>query len=93
MRQEKFCMGFREALEVGIDYRDYQKVARLPSNTKLTAIAGIWGDYRNIRVLFVDESGNKYLRNITTGGSGIYRITELKINAKEITIGQVFEVG
>jgi hypothetical protein len=41
---ENFTMSFAQARDIGIDYRDYQKVACLPSDTPVTAIAGVWGD-------------------------------------------------
>lgn len=28
----------------GIDYRDYEKVSRLPEGVPLMAVAGVWGD-------------------------------------------------
>ena len=50
-------MSFAQARDIGIDYRDYQKVDCLPSGIALTAIAGVWGDYVNIRCLFEDGEG------------------------------------
>lgn len=87
-----FTMGFKDALMYGIDYREYEKVSRLPAAVPLTAIAGIWGDYANIRCLFEDEAGNRYLRNIS-GRGGQYIINELKINAKEVVAGTMFMVS
>lgn len=84
-------MGFKDAITYGIDYRDYEKVSVLPSNVKLLAVAGIWGDYSNIRCLFHDEHGKKYMRNIK-GSSGNYIIKELCVNAKEIKVGTIYVV-
>jgi len=53
------------------------------------AVAGIWGDYSNIRCLFHDEHGKKYLRNIK-GSGGQYTIQEFGVNAKDIEVGMVF---
>lgn len=87
-----YTMGFKDALMYGIDYRDYEKVSRLPEGVPLMAVAGVWGDYANIRCLFVDEAGNRYLRNIS-GRGGEYVIRELGVNAKEIGAGAVFVVS
>lgn len=50
-----FTLGFRKALDHGIDYRDFQKVDRLPEGIPLMTIAGVWGDYSDIRCLFIDQ--------------------------------------
>ncbi len=50
----QYTLGFRQALGYGIDYRDYKKVDRLPEGIPLLAIAGIWGNYSDIRCLFID---------------------------------------
>ncbi|AXT35599.1 hypothetical protein D1820_11785 [Phaeobacter sp. LSS9] len=84
----QFTLGFRQALEYGIDYRDYEKVDRLPDGILLMAIAGVWGDYSGIRCLFIDETGQTYRRHIT-GRAGQYIIRELDLNAKEMEVGQV----
>ncbi len=84
----QFTLGFRQALEYGIDYRDYKKVDRLPDGIPLMAIAGVWGDYSDIRCLFIDETGKTYRRHIT-GRAGQYIIRELDLNAKEMEVGQV----
>lgn len=84
----QYTLGFRQALEYGIDYRDYEKVDRLPDGIPLMAIAGVWGDYSDIRCLFIDETGKTYRRHIT-GRAGQYIIRELDLNAKEMEVGQV----
>lgn len=55
-----YTMGFKDALMYGIDYRDYEKVSTLPAGVYLAAIAGVWGDYSNIRCLFMTEDGKGY---------------------------------
>lgn len=85
----QFTMGFKDALVHGVDYREYKTVSKLPSGINLSAIAGVWGDYSNIRCLFQDENGNGYLRNIR-GAAGQYIINELGVNAKEIKVGEIF---
>ena len=87
---ENFTMRFAQARDIGIDYRDYQKVACLPSGIAVMAIAGVWGDYVNVRCLFEDADGNRYLRNIQRWGDAGYLIKELGLDAKEIEVGQVF---
>ena len=84
----QFALGFRQALEHGIDYRDYEKVDRLPEGIPLMAIAGVWGDYSDIRCLFIDQDGQTYRRHIL-GRAGRYIIHELDLNAKELHFGQV----
>jgi hypothetical protein len=86
-----YTMGFKDALRYGLDYRDYEKVSTLPNGVPLMAIAGVWGDYSNIRCLFMTEDGKGYLRNIN-GHRGKYIIHELGVNAKEIAVGTVFVV-
>ena len=88
---ENFTMGFAQACDIGIDYRDYQKVDCLPEGIQLTAVAGVWGDYQNIRCLFVDENGDQYMRNIK-GGGGVYKIRELGLNVKDFEVGQKFKL-
>lgn len=87
----QFTLGFRQALGCGIDYRDFQKVDRLPEGIPLMAIAGVWGDYSDIRCLFIDQDGQTYRRHIT-GRAGRYIIHELDLNAKEMLVGQVVKV-
>lgn len=87
----QFTLGFRQALEYGIDYRDYEKVDRLPEGIPLMAIAGVWGDYSDIRCLFIDQDGQTYRRHIT-GRAGRYVIRELDWNANELQVGQVLVV-
>lgn len=84
-----FTMSFKDAMQYGIDYRDYEKVSRLPADVPLMAIAGVWGNYADIRCLFSDETGRRYLRSIA-GRGGEYIIRELDINAKEIDAGTIF---
>lgn len=87
----QFTLGFRQAIGFGIDYRDYEKVGRLPEGVPLMAIAGIWGDHSNIRCLFFDQTGKTYRRHIN-GRAGQYVIRELDLNAKELQVGQVLVV-
>ncbi len=84
----QFTLGFRQALEYGIDYRDFEKVGRLPDGIPLMAIAGVWGDYSDIRCLFIDETDKTYRRHIT-GRAGQYIIRELDLNAMDLEVGQV----
>ena len=79
---------FPASLEYGIDDRDYEKVDRLPEDIPLMAVAGGWGDYSDIRCLFIDPTGKTYRRHIT-GSAGRYIIRELDLNAKEMMVGQV----
>jgi len=92
LNHKNFTMSFAQARDIGIDYRDYQKVDCLPSGTLVTAIAGIWGDYVNIRCLFEDVNGNLYLRNIQRWGDAGYIVKELGLDAKEIGVGQIFNL-
>ncbi|MEP2679664.1 MULTISPECIES: hypothetical protein [Roseobacteraceae] len=89
---ETFTMSFAQARDIGIDYRDYQKVDCLPSGVRVTAIAGVWGDYVNIRCLFEDADDNRYLRNIRRWGDAGYFVKELDVDAKQILVGEVFEL-
>jgi len=89
---ETFTMSFAQARDIGIDYRNYQKVDCLPSFVTVTAIAGVWGDYVNLRCLFEGADGNRYLRNIQRWGDAGYIIKELGLDAKEIEAGQVFRL-
>ncbi|WP_405108720.1 hypothetical protein L0Z65_14555 [Phaeobacter sp. BS52] len=84
----QFTLGFRQALEYGIDYRGYEKVDRLPEGVPLMAIAGVWGNYSDIRCLFIDQTGKTYRRHIT-GRAGQYVIRELELNAQAMEVGQV----
>lgn len=86
-----FTLGFRQALDHGIDYRDFQKVDRLPEGIPLMAIAGVWGDYSDIRCLFIDQDGKTYRRHIT-GRADQYVIRELELNAQVMEVGQVVVV-
>lgn len=85
-----YTMSFAQARDIGIDYRDYEKVDCLPSDILVTAIAGVWGDNVNIRCLFEDGEGNRYLRNIRRWGDAGYIVKELNIDAKLIEVGQAF---
>ena len=89
---ENYTMSFAQARDIGIDYRDYTKVDCLPSGTPVTAIAGVWGDNVNIRCLFEDADGNRYLRYIRRWGDAGYIIKELGFDAKEIEVGQIFSL-
>ncbi|MEP3895175.1 MAG: hypothetical protein ABJN52_14410 [Litorimonas sp.] len=89
---ENYTMSFAQARDIGIDYRDYTKVDCLPSDIPVTAIAGVWGDNVNIRCLFEDTDGNRYLRNIRRWGDAGYIIKELGLDAKEIEVGQTFKL-
>lgn len=86
---DKYTMGFRDALDYGIDYRQFKKVAKLPVGVEVIAIAGVWDDNVNIRCLFVDREGKTYRRHIQRGRLG-YTINELGVDAKEIDVGAVF---
>ncbi|MEV8468000.1 hypothetical protein AB0T83_14585 [Fluviibacterium sp. DFM31] len=87
----QYTLGFRQALEHGIDYRDYEKADRLPEGVPLMAIAGVWGNYSDIRCLFIDQTGKTYRRHIT-GRVGQYVIRELELNAQVMEVGQVVVV-
>lgn len=87
----QFTLGFCQALGYGIDYRDYEKIDCLPEGVPLMAVAGIWGDFSDIRCLFFDQTGQTYRRHIT-GRAGQYVIRELDLNAKELQVGQVLVV-
>jgi hypothetical protein len=86
----QFTMSYHQARDLGIDYRDFEKVNRLPAEVKLTAVAGVWGDKRNIRCLFIDPLGNGYMRNIVKWGNAGYIISELELDAKAIAVGAEF---
>ena len=87
---EQFTMSYNQARDFGIDYRDFEKVVRLPDGIALTAVAGVWGDSRNVRCLFVDARGKRYMRNIVRWGDAGYIICELGVDAKTISVGEVF---
>ncbi|WP_298851606.1 hypothetical protein [uncultured Ruegeria sp.] len=86
---ERFTMSFRQALDFGIDYRDFENVRCLPKDVLLIAIAGVWGEYSDIRCLFMDAEGNGYLRNIQKWGDKGFLIRELGLDAKAIEVGQI----
>lgn len=87
---DHFTMSYHQARDYGIDYRDFEKVDRLPDGIPLVAIAGVWGDYGNIRCLFMDAEGNRYMRNIRKWGDKGYAIQELNTEATQILAGEVF---
>ncbi|EEE35316.1 hypothetical protein RKLH11_3992 [Rhodobacteraceae bacterium KLH11] len=87
---DHFTMSYHQARDYGIDYRSFEKVGCLPDWVQLVAVAGVWGDYQNIRCLFVDVVGIGYMRNIRWWGDKGYPIKELGIDAKEISVGQQF---
>ncbi|MEX0348233.1 MAG: hypothetical protein AB3N15_02330 [Paracoccaceae bacterium] len=89
---ERFTMSFRQALDFGIDYRDFEKVRCLPKDVPLIAIAGVWGEYSDIRCLFLDKAGRGYMRYIQKWGDRGFLIRELGLDAKEIRIGQVITI-
>lgn len=89
---DHFTMSYGQSRDYGIDYRAFEKVACLPEGVPLMALAGIWGDYSNIRCLFIDEDGNGYCRNIS-GRAGEYVIRELGLNAKDLEVGQMVMSG
>ncbi|PWE33416.1 hypothetical protein DDZ14_04230 [Maritimibacter sp. 55A14] len=84
---DHFTMSYHQARDYGIDYRNFDKVDSLPEGVPLVAIAGVWGDYQNIRCLFMDAEGNGYMRNIRKWSNG-YVIRELGVDAKELTVGE-----
>ncbi|WP_050604690.1 hypothetical protein [Ruegeria sp. 6PALISEP08] len=84
---DHFTMSYHQARDYSIDYRDFEKVGRLPEGVPLIAVAGVWGDYQNIRCLFVDAGGNGYMRNIRKRRDG-YLIQELGVDAKELKVGE-----
>ncbi|MEX0303976.1 MAG: hypothetical protein AB3N24_16280 [Leisingera sp.] len=88
---DHFTMSYHQARDYGIDYRDFEKVDYLPEGVPLIAIAGVWGDYSNIRCLFMDSDGNGYMRSIRKRVDKGYFIKELGIDATEIDVGQQFQ--
>ncbi|MFD1156523.1 hypothetical protein [Roseovarius aestuarii] len=84
---DHFTMSYHQSRDYGIDYRDFEKVDCLPKGVSLVAIAGVWGDYQNIRCLFMDAAGNGYMRNIGKRNNG-YVIRELGVDAKELWVGE-----
>ncbi len=90
---ERFTMSFRQALDFGIDYRDFEKVRCLPQGVPLIAIAGVWGEYSDIRCLFLDAEGNGYMRYIRKWGNEGFLIRELGLDAKAIEVGQIVKTS
>ncbi|MDA7966397.1 hypothetical protein [Ruegeria sp.] len=88
---DHFTMSYGQSRDYGIDYRTLKKVTRLPESVLLVAIAGVWGDYSDIRCLFIDTEGNGYWRHVY-GGGGEYIIQELDLNAKKLEVGQMIIV-
>ncbi len=84
---DHFTMSYAQSRDYGIDYREFEKVDCLPEAIPLIAIAGVWGDYSNIRCLFIDAERNGYRRHIN-GRAGEYIIRELDLNAKDLEVGQ-----
>ena len=87
----QYTLSWRQSQDLGIDYRDFDYCKRLPEGIELVAIAGVWNNRGNIRCLFIDRDRNTYCRHVG-GGGGKYMITELGVNAKDIEVGQVFEI-
>ena len=91
MQQEQpFTLGFRDAMAQGIDYRHFEKVRALPEAIELTAVAGIWGNYSDLRCLFTCSDGTQICRTVWSRSK--YFIPELQIHGKEIRVGQRFTV-
>lgn len=86
----QFTMGFKDAIMHGIDYRDYEKVQELPKGVELTAIAGVWGDYSNLRCLFVTVDGDRICRTVFNRLK--YWVPEIERHGKEIEVGEVFSI-
>lgn len=84
---DHFTMSYHQARDYGIDYREFKKVDCLPEGVPLIAVAGVWGDYSNIRCLFMDTDGNGYMRNIRKWGDQGYLIKELGLDAKMLEVG------
>lgn len=84
---DHFTMSYHQARDFGIDYRDFKKVDCLPEDLPLVAVAGVWGDYQNIRCLFIDTAGNGYMRNVGKRRDG-YVIRELGVDARELEVGE-----
>lgn len=91
-KHDQFTMSYHQARDFRIDYRDYQKVDHLPTGVTLKAIAGVWGDYANIRCLFECANGKRYLRDIRRWGDAGYFVGELNLDAKAINVGQTFKL-
>ena len=81
-------MGFKDAMMYGIDYRDYKKVRELPKGIELTAVAGVWGDYSNLRCLFVTEDGDRICRTVFNRLK--YWVPEIERYGKEIGVCEKF---
>ena len=54
---------YRQARDHGIDTRDFETVMELPTGVQLTVICGVWGDRRNLRVLFELKSREVIIRH------------------------------
>ena len=87
---QRFTFSYKQAIEAGIDYRDFKRVRTLPRDIKLTAVAGIWGDYQDIRCLFTSDAGDKYCRTVYHRAE--YYIPEISVYAKNISPDDVFNV-
>lgn len=91
MTQDRpFTMGFKDAMMYGIDYRDYEKIRELPKGIELTAVAGIWGNYSNLRCLFVTAGGDRICRTVFHGSK--YWVPEIERFGKEIEVGECFSI-
>lgn len=90
---DHFTMSFHQARDYGIDYRDFAKVDCLPEGVPLTAVAGVWGDYSNIRCLFMDADGKGYMRNIRKWGDRGYLIKELAMDATALVVCKVYNTA
>lgn len=90
---DHFTMSYHQARDYGIDYRDFEKVVSLPEGVPLIAVAGVWGDYSNIRCLFVDAGGNRFMRSIRSRPNTGYLINELGLDARQIEVGDIITIS
>jgi len=85
-----FYLGFKDAMLHGIDYREYPKLRELPKGRTLTAVAGVWGDYSDMRILFVDvDSGERMCRTVFNGTD--YYVPEIGRKGRDIAIDEQFK--
>lgn len=84
-------MGFKDAMMYGIDYREYEKVRELPMGIELTAVAGVWGDYSNLRCLFMTSDGDKICRTVFNRLK--YWVPEIERHGKEVQAGEIFLIN
>lgn len=85
-----FYLGFKDAMLHGIDYRDYRKVRELPEGRTLTAVAGIWGDYSDMRILFVDPDNDERICRTVFAGTDYY-VPEIDRKGRDIAIDEKFQ--